>query len=258
MLDKITNGARLLWSYVANYGPLTGGRLYWQTHVAKRPLIAMTPPGSTERFWLRSLTTDLAEYGFVFAGKELDVPNASQPKVIIDCGAHIGCTAVLFANRFPEATIYALEPEESNFELLQRNATPYPNIVPLKLGVWTHPSHLKIVDAGYGHWGFMTEEVDEGVQGAIEATSIDELMRRYGISQIDICKINVEGAEREVFEEAADSWLPHTKAILIELHDHMRPGSSESFVRALMPYHFSLRPNGSAFVLCQLQGTREH
>jgi hypothetical protein len=113
---------------------------------------------------------------------------------------------------------------------------------------------LKIVDAGEGHWGFRTEEIPHHVSESIEATSIDELMRRYELSQVDLLKVNVEGAELDMFEKGTDAWLPHTKAILIELHDRFRPGCSKSFTKALMPYCFTLKPNGSDFILCRIVG----
>src|SRR5262245_62031962 len=127
ILGKILNSGRRLPELVKAYGLRTGTRLFWQTSVARHHLIWMTPPGSHNRFYLRRFTTDLPEYDFVFGGRDLDVPLDTPPRVIVDCGAHIGCTTVYFANRFPGATIYALEPEESNFELLKRNVAPYRN-----------------------------------------------------------------------------------------------------------------------------------
>ena len=41
-------------------------------------------------------------------------------KVILDIGANIGVTALRLAYQYPEATIYAFEPEPENFSILMK------------------------------------------------------------------------------------------------------------------------------------------
>jgi len=41
------------------------------------------------------------------------------------CGANIGLTSVYFANRYPDARIFAIEPESENFRLLRLNSARY-------------------------------------------------------------------------------------------------------------------------------------
>lgn len=38
-----------------------------------------------------------------------------SPRFIVDAGANIGLAAVYFTNRFKDATIVSIEPEQSNF-----------------------------------------------------------------------------------------------------------------------------------------------
>jgi FkbM family methyltransferase len=51
-----------------------------------------------------------------------------DPKVIIDCGAHIGNHTVYFAKRYPDAKIYSFEPNLSNYELLVKNTENLENV----------------------------------------------------------------------------------------------------------------------------------
>jgi hypothetical protein len=64
-------------------------------------------------------------------------------------------------------------------------------------------------------------------------------MRSEGWDTIDILKLDIEGSEKEVFEAGFEYWLPRTKAIIIELHDHMRAGASKALFNAIGKYDFS-------------------
>ena len=49
------------------------------------------------------------------------------------------------------------------------------------------------------------------------------VIRKLGIDKIDILKIDIEGAEYELFESVQD-WLGHVNTILVEVHEHEKPG----------------------------------
>ena len=233
------------------FGP-GGASFFLKQRWKKEGLIDITMKGYAHPIYMRNHTSDVPMFYYIFEAKEYDISFPFEPKVIIDCGAHIGLGAVFFAHKFPNAIIYSIEPEKSNFELLVKNTEAYPNIRCLNYGIWNKTTNLKILDVGLGNWGYMTEEVSCKDETTIEAISIDEIMNRYGISQIDICKVNIEGTEKELFEQNTEKWLPHTKAIIIELHDRMREGCTKSFFKALMNYNFSISPHGS-YLVCTLQ-----
>lgn len=218
----------------------------------RNELISLKIRGHKQIVYLRNNTSDIPMFYYIFQAKEYDFNFDFEPKVIIDCGAHIGLGAIFFANKFPNALIYSIEPEKENFEILLKNTEEYPNIKCLNYGIWNEMTNLKIVDIGSGNWGFMTEEVSRKDENTIEAISIEEIMKRYQIANIDICKINIEGTEKELFAENYEKWLPKTKAIIIELHDRMREGCTKSFFNALTSYDFSLFPSGS-YLVCILK-----
>jgi hypothetical protein len=51
---------------------------------------------------------------------------------------------------------------------------------------------------------------------------MNTLIAETGIECIDLLKMDIEGAEREVFESG--EWISRVGAIAIELHDHIKPG----------------------------------
>jgi len=68
---------------------------------------------------------------------------STEPDVIVDAGANIGLASICFANKYANATIIAVEPEQSNFELLEENVAPYPNIVPVQAALWYEDSEVR-------------------------------------------------------------------------------------------------------------------
>jgi len=58
------------------------------------------------------------------------------------------------------------------------------------------------------------------------------LMQQMGWSKLDLLKIDIEGAEREVFDDSP-RWIGVVNACMAELHDHLKPGCSDSFGRAV-------------------------
>jgi hypothetical protein len=44
---------------------------------------------------------------------------------IINCGANIGCSAVYFLSKYPDAELIAIEPDEDNCRILRKNLEPF-------------------------------------------------------------------------------------------------------------------------------------
>jgi FkbM family methyltransferase len=185
-------------------------------------------------FSLRLLSSDVPTCWQVFINEEYDFQTEIQPEVIVDAGANIGLASIYFANKYPQARIVAIEPELSNFALLKQNVAPYPQITPVQAALWHRNEEIELVDPGLGKWGFMTEE--KGSPGAppanachaVTAMTVDNVMRAYNLPKIDIFKIDIEGAEREVFSDTS-SWIDKVNSMIVELHDRMKAGCTRSF-----------------------------
>lgn len=183
---------------------------------------------------LRIPTSDVPTYRQVFIDKEYDFEVERQPKVIVDAGANIGLASIYFANKFPGAKIISIEPEQSNFELLKENVSSYSNIMPIHAALWHKNEEINLIDPGLGKWGFMTEMKNspEHLSGntcsTVEAMTLDKIMKDNNLDKIDILKIDIEGAEREVFSDSS-AWIDKVDSIIIELHERMKAGCNRSF-----------------------------
>jgi FkbM family methyltransferase len=189
-------------------------------------------------FTLRFPSSDIDTFEQIFVSNEYDFLVETQPGVIIDAGANVGLASIYFANRYPAAKIIAIEPENSNFVLLRENVAPYANIIPLQAALWHKNEEIDLVDPGRGKWGFVTQNRESEPNPAetspsaichtVKAVTVDRLMAEYALDRINILKIDIEGAEKEVFSNTV-SWIDKVDCIVIELHDRLRPGCLDSF-----------------------------
>ena len=202
---------------------------------------------------LRPNTSDTGTFRQIFFRGEYDIDPGFDPEYIIDGGANIGLFAVLFASRYRNAKIYSIEPDMNNFSLLLENTQQYKNVTCIQSGIWDKETYLKIVDQGWGEWGYMVEEVPEQTAGAIKAVSLNGIMHQYELPRLDIVKLDVEGAEMNIFGDDYSEWLSKTRLLIIELHDRMKPGSSDPFWKAIRKLDFRRFDRGEN--LCFINNT---
>lgn len=134
-----------------------------------------------------------------------------------------------------------------------RNLGQYPDVHCLQGGVWGSDGYLQVLDSEedmHGcNWGWVVTEVDKPGEKTIPAFSISTIMKMYNLSRIDILKIDIEGAEVDVFSRNYEDWLPKVKIIMIELHDKMIPGAAKAFFKTLVKYDFILAHRGECQIL---------
>lgn len=165
---------------------------------------------------------------------------------ILDCGSNIGLASLFFLKFFPEAKIVAIEPEKSNFEILNYNLnnSNYKNVFNLKGVVWSKSCKMKVVNdfRDKNDWSFRVEETEE--EDHITAYTIDDILRLFNIGSIDILKIDIEGSEKELFTspEANLDFLKITKCIALEIHDEFN--CREDIYRILKENNFILTNSG--------------
>ncbi len=239
------------------FGPWRGLYYSAQARVLRSPQeVTMMMPDIAYPIHLRLRTSDIDTWRQVFEDREYDVEPKEQPKTILDAGANIGLAAIYFANRFPNAKIVAIEPEESNFVLLKKNVAPYTNIYPVQAALWSEKSRISLVDPGLGKWGFQTQSsgvTDESALSAatlcheVDATTVEDLMHDHDIEFIDILKIDIEGAEREVFHDPS-KWINSVGMLIIELHDWLKPGCNRSFYNATNNFGSEWRQGENIFL----------
>src|SRR5207249_6306160 len=103
---------------------------------------------------IRQWSSDLECLEQIFVHEEYSIPFTLKPRVIVDAGANIGAASLYFAHKYPEAKIFALEPELSNFQLLEENCATHPNIVPIRAALWSQTENVALADPNADNWAF--------------------------------------------------------------------------------------------------------
>ncbi|MCD7971805.1 MAG: FkbM family methyltransferase [Candidatus Azobacteroides sp.] len=195
-------------------------------------------PGIKYPISLRPDTTDYDVFYQLFSKSEYDlpIPIDFEPRLIIDAGANIGLTAVYFKNKFPDATIISIEPDNENFEMLKKNTAQYDNVYLEKAGLWNKETYITVKDTyGLGAHGMIVKENDHPVENSLKAVTIDGLLKKYNLTdqRIDILKVDIETSEKHFFASNYESWLPKTKLLIVELHDIIEKGCAQAFFNAI-------------------------
>lgn len=181
---------------------------------------------------LRFPSTDLEVWKKVVLDREYNPPFHHPVHSILDLGAYIGLSALYFHQRFPNATIVAVEPDPENFALLQRNTAGIAAIIPVQAAAWTHDGTIQLSDPGIGAWGYqVSDQPSPETTRPVAAVSIPTLLARLPSQRCDLMKVDVEGAEKELFENSA-GWIDQINAVVIELHDRFKPGCSRALYHA--------------------------
>jgi FkbM family methyltransferase len=190
---------------------------------------------------LRKDQSDPYIFDQVFTEQQYDFPHPdpSSVKVIIDAGANIGLAAIYFSQKFPNARIYSIEPDISNFQLLVKNTAGYPNVTHIHGALWHTEEKLKIFNTDEKSAGYMMKPADELNDGYVQAHTVTGLMLQYQLPVIDILKIDIEGSEKEVFAHNSDLWLTNTHCVITELHDNLKPGTSKVFFTAMGRFNWN-------------------
>ena len=145
---------------------------------------------------------------------------------VLDLGGNIGCVALRVASRARRVIVY--EPDPLNLELLMRNVSGLDNVTVVPEAVAGEPGRRKLHVAGSGRWGTRSTLFHD-VQAArlnaadteveVPVTTLDALFAEHAIERCDLLKIDVEGAEYEIFAAASPDTFKRIERIVGEYHD---------------------------------------
>ncbi|HUO04952.1 MAG TPA: FkbM family methyltransferase [Candidatus Binataceae bacterium] len=227
--------------YIRLLGVAQGIAIARQLRMPYRILTGVTVnvPGIAAPLVIRQGISDVRVFRQVFVARDYDLQlpaDRTAIKTIIDGGANAGYSTAFFATEFPNARVIAIEPEASNFAALTANTRAYPNVSRVNAAIWGNSGVVKIANPDAEKWSMQVVPAESG-PAAIKAMTIDEILKESGQTRIDLLKLDVEGAEREIFSGEC-AWLDRVGFIAIEIHDRMKPDCSEAVYTATRRHGF--------------------
>ena len=171
--------------------------------------------------WLRPRSSDIRVAFEIFITRELEMPwpLAQAPTTIIDGGANVGYATLALKHRWPDAFIVAVEPDLDNCIVLRKNVQSLSNVVLLQKGIWGSQCHLRVkTDPAAAAWSLQFEPVNENTPGSVGSETVSDLIGRLPGNHCDLLKLDIEGAETNIFSQPDLSWIGQVSVILIETH----------------------------------------
>jgi len=220
---------------IKQFGLKHGFRIYRKLSNINTSLI--TVPNYPAIFQIRPNTKDKDIFRHIILEDDYNIEFNFEPKIIIDAGAYAGFSPVYFANKYKQAKIFAIEVDDDNYKTLLKNTKTYKNIVTYNKALWYKKTKLKINNVDVNKCSITVEE--ELADAKTPTITINEIINDNNIDVIDILKIDIEGAEKDLFENAPHIWLSKIKVLIIELHDRKKAGCSKAVFEAMLKYNFS-------------------
>ena len=193
--------------------------------------------------YFRPVTSDIHSFEQVLVNRDYRFKTEFPVNTIIDAGANAGYASIYFSHHYPDARIIALEPEESNCDIIRMNMKGSSRFYLEPYALWDKNTKLSLVDENTSKWSFRFS--DEGSGRKYAAVNMRSLFDKYAIESLDLCKIDIEGAEKTVFSTPdADWWLQRTRVLFVELHERFEPGTENIFFETMKRNSFTCRISG--------------
>ena len=179
----------------------------------------------------------------------------NQIKTIFDIGANIGTQSKRFEKLFPMSKIISVELEKNNFELLKKNTDGSDNIIPLNYAIWNSNSEVKVFEKEGGNnqsFKVKTLETKKNTE-VVKSITVDALMNEFKVKHIDLLKIDIEGAEKVIFDKSCDNWIASVDIIVMECPDDDAPLTVQKVFEAFRRNAIAVNTyvNGEHIVFCK-------
>lgn len=142
--------------------------------------------------------------------------------IVVEIGAHKGYFTILAASTARK--VYAYEIDRFNFRYLKKNITrgKIENVEYFNVGVSSRSGHRQICESHVTdarHSFYSSKFVGRSTQRTVWCTSLDDLVEAIGPSDIDLLKLDCEGAEYDILLGASESTIGQIRTIYAELHE---------------------------------------
>ncbi len=164
-----------------------------------------------------------------YKAAELVITQATEP--IVDVGAHVGLFTLYVRTLNKIIPIYALEPENANFELLQQNIKKnrLSKIKTFKVALGGRSEQGKLFISADSHnhrlesapgSGLQKTSEEHGAIQIIQVYSLRDFLNQEKIKTISLLKMDIEGGEYDVFSACMPTDFVRIQTVVMEYHNY--------------------------------------
>lgn len=222
---------RSIWSVLSIL--FNGYSLLFSIGIGNRRPTALTFHFLNKRFVVTvESSADLAVIREIFLDQEYIHKKLTDCKTIFDVGANIGIASLYFHALYPDAIIYAFEPDPILFKRLREHTKDIPTIHPVE-------GALSDVDGSITFFsspdrplsGSIVERVEGEHSHIVTSYTIRSFAERMKIDSIDILKFDIEGGEARLLSAKEDRLL--ARHLIGEVHLDILKMDKETFSNSL-------------------------
>jgi FkbM family methyltransferase len=154
----------------------------------------------------------LSQYFEIFVLRRYDIGPRQWPLRILDCGGNIGLSVLWFKQRYPESHVTVFEADPVIARILWHNTQTWDlcDVNLVEAAAWSSETSLS----------FARDGADSG---RVEAAGKDQVqavrLANYLETQVDLLKLDIEGAEYEVLLDLCESGkIDMVRHIICEVH----------------------------------------
>lgn len=194
--------------------------------------------------WLRWQDFPMFLENFLYQNYHLPLkPDLSPALTIVDLGGNCGMASLYFSQYYyPNARYVIVEPSADNLRILKKNiaqAGLRADIVAGAVGPVNGEMALEENCIGYNvHLKDPTDSALDSGDTKVPVYTLDHLIHHYQIDQIDLLKMDIEGAEKAIFQHQGP-WLTRAKCIILEIHGDF---TAQNLRNAVELYGFIVQP----------------
>jgi FkbM family methyltransferase len=232
-----------------NLGMFSSIKIIWFRILKKNINVKISTKKFGEVFW--NTKRDWVITHFYTPQIEIFSPNNKiEVNLIVDLGANIGIETLRFAKLYPKAKIFSIEAVKENFETLIKNTKNMSNVTSINAAIWDKNSKLKIIKKSESGQARYIQEVRNSDKFHIRGMPFNKILSAYSIKGICILKIDIEGAERKLFNKSCKNWLHLVKCIIMEVPDSDFPFTTQKILKLFIEnnYKFNTYINGENLI----------
>lgn len=163
---------------------------------------------------------------------------------VVDIGAHVGYFTLYAANIAKKGKIISYEPSKKSFFSLEKNLeiNNFSNIKLENVAVSKiHGKAVLHVDDDDGISNSLYDLNKKSKVYEVKTVTLEEILSKNELHEIDFLKIDCEGAEYEILMSASSSDLNKIKKISVEIHEKLVPYSKEEVIEKLKNNGFHVK-----------------
>ena len=189
--------------------------------------------------------------------REIYKVNLINPSpLIFDVGSHIGLSVLYFKDVYPNSIIHAFEPNPNVYAILQENIdqNALQNIQTYNIALGKKDTKRLLYIDSSGMCAFSTGSFKKNAWNGKQQTQPIEVstekLSNYIHQNVDLLKMDIEGAEIEVLEDLnANGKMKYIKNIIFEYHLSKKHSIGKIINKFMSDYEVKMTDMGEGLVL---------